>query len=169
MKDIQVKDIMNTDVVYVKPQDSLKKVVQILDKHNFKGLPVVDEKKKVVGIVTERDILKYTRWVIGQPVKDLRQLFREGEEEVAKSEHTVGQRAVDVIELVASVTVGNLMTEAVFVEKGDLHVLKLVKMMNENDINRIPIVNERKELIGIVTREDILKVFEMCFENYQDS
>jgi len=169
MKDIQVKDIMNTDVVYVKPQDSLKKIVKLLDKHNIKGMPVVNEENKVVGVVTERDILKYTRWIIGQPVKDLHQLFDQEEEEVAESSHAVGQRAVDVVELVANVTAETLMTGKVITEKKELPVIDLVKLMNKHDINRVPIVNERKELIGIVTRADILKVFEICFENYQDS
>ncbi len=169
MKDIQVKDIMNTDVVYVKPQDSLKKIVKLLDKHNIKGMPVVNEENKVVGVVTEKDILKYTRWIIGQPVKDLHQLFDQEEEEVAESSHAVGQRAVDVVELVANVTAETLMTGKVITEKKELPVIDLVKLMNKHDINRVPIVNERKELIGIVTRADILKVFEICFENYQDS
>lgn len=168
MKDILVKDIMNPDVIYIKPRDPLKKIVTILDKHDINGLPVVEEEKKVVGIVTERDILKYARWIIGQPVNNLNHIIEEGEEEVAESSQAVGQRAVDVVKLVASVTAETLMTKKVITVKKDLPVRDLVKMMNEYNINRVPIVNDRGELIGIVARADILQFFEICFENDQE-
>ena len=54
---MNVKDVMNSDVVSCKPDDEISSAAQLLKEHDISGLPVVEE-GKVVGIVTEADVLK---------------------------------------------------------------------------------------------------------------
>ncbi|HET8556558.1 MAG TPA: CBS domain-containing protein, partial [Gaiellaceae bacterium] len=54
---MNVKDVMTSDVVTVRPDTSLKDVATILTERRISGVPVVDEGGKVVGVVSEGDIL----------------------------------------------------------------------------------------------------------------
>lgn len=153
MKDIPTKAIMTSPAVSITARASLRQLVRILDRNRFSGLPVVDKDKKVVGVVSEKDLLKYTRSIIGQPLRDPAKLLKqEGE-----SASVTGQRGVDVIEFVASATVKTLMTTDIIVAKEDTPVLDVVRLMNENKVNRIPVVDDAGRLSGIVTRADILR------------
>lgn len=51
------RDIMETSVLKVTPQDTIRKCVQIFKENYFKALPVVDENQKVVGIITTYDLM----------------------------------------------------------------------------------------------------------------
>lgn len=53
-----IKDIMTSDVITVREDDTVKKCANLLITHNLSGLPVVDEIGKVVGMVTEGDLRK---------------------------------------------------------------------------------------------------------------
>ncbi len=52
-----VKDIMTTSVVAVSPNASLDEVLELLLRHAVSGLPVVDEQRRLVGVISERDLL----------------------------------------------------------------------------------------------------------------
>lgn len=156
MKDILARDIMITNVVSVNRDAPLKEITRLLDKFSFSGLPVVDSEGKVVGIVSERDVLKYTRWVIGQPLKDPSQLL-ESEEEPA---FVGGQRTHDLIKSVRSVKADVVMTDEVIVATEDTSVLDIVRLMNKHNINRVPIVDENGLLKGLIARANILQMIE---------
>lgn len=47
------------EIYYVSPEDSMEKVLSILSKHNFKKIPVVDKDRKVVGVVSRGDVIRY--------------------------------------------------------------------------------------------------------------
>ncbi len=156
MKDIMVKDIMTRPVFSVRNQESLKKVVKLLDQNNFSGLIVVDEEEKVTGVISERDVLKYTRWVVGHPVKDPYKLM----DDEAEAAHVSGQRGLDVIEFVATATAETVMTVQVIKIEEDSPALDAVRLMNKHNINRVPVVDSSGKLKGIVTRADVLKEVE---------
>ena len=156
MKDISVKEVMTFPVISVKRDMSLKELVMILDDNIFSGLPVIDAEEKVIGIISERDVMKYTQWIIGQPLKDPARLLEEDNE----ATYVTGQRGIDIIELVASATAGTIMTEKVITVKGETSILETVRLMNRKEINRIPVVDDVGKLLGIVTRADILKMLE---------
>jgi CBS domain-containing protein len=124
---------------------------------------VVDEEEKIIGIISERDVLKYTRWVIGQPLRDPAKLLEEENE----ASYVSGQRGIDVIELIASATAETLMTKEVVTVEEETPILEVVRMMNRNKINRIPVVDDSGRLKGIVTRADILQMIEEWAETAQ--
>ena len=57
----QAKDVINTKVISVKVDTTLKKAIQLLNNHKISGLPVLDNKDDLVGILTESDIVEYCR------------------------------------------------------------------------------------------------------------
>jgi len=152
IKSTPVKNIMVTPPISVEKDLPLKDIVQILEGNNISGVPVVDN-QRVIGVISERDILRYTRLVIGYPAKHFSQLPG-GENVVAVTE----ERGINVMELAASITAEVMMTKEPVVAKEKTPILEVVELICDNDINRVPIVDEEEMLKGIISRADILKL-----------
>ncbi len=151
---ILVKEIMNSPVVSINNKTSLKDFCELLKEHDFSGVPVTDDDEKVVGIVTETDILHYTQQIIGHPVHRPYELITEDKEVVNVS---VLNRGGEVFDLVKAVTVEKIMTREVVTVEEAASCYKVIKLMNEKKVNRIPVVSSGGKLKGIVSRGDIIK------------
>ena len=152
IKSTPVKNIMVTPAIRVEKDLPLRDIVQVLEGNNISGVPVTDN-QRVIGVVSERDILKYTRLVIGYPAKHFSQL--PGGENVA---NVTEERGINVMELAASITAEVMMTKEPVVAKENTPILEVVELICENNINRVPIVDEEGILKGIISRADILKL-----------
>ncbi len=144
---MQAKDIMTTEVITVTPEQTVKDVAKLLVDHKVSGVPVVDDDHRVVGVVTEADLLvrsqklktpSYIQLLGGIIYLDS---VREFEEELKKT---------------VAVLVKDIMTEDVIVVTEDTDVEDIATKMAEENINRIPVVDGEK-LVGIVSRADIIK------------
>ncbi len=159
MKNVSAKEFMRSPVVSVTRDTYLRDIIKIIDEEGFSGLPVVDDDHKVIGIISETDIRKYTRQVIGQPLRDHDLLL----EEEADASYVGSQRGVDIIEFVATVTAQNLMTASIIAVTEDTSIIDIVKLIVENKVNRIPVIDENGKLTGIIARHDVLK---MLYEHF---
>jgi CBS domain-containing protein len=145
---ILARDIMTVDVITVKADEDLEKVSRLLLKHRISGLPVVDDGGKVVGIISEGDLL-----VKGKEV------------EVPSHSVVLGaviyldslKRFYDELKRVFALSVGELMTKKVYTVRLEATRAELSSLMADKGINRIPVVDENNKLVGIVTRQDIIK------------
>ncbi len=151
---VLAKEIMNSPVISVTPDTSLKRAAEILDENQFSGMPVTDDEEHLIGIVSETDILRYTQQIIGQPLRDPHQVFTRGKEVLHVD---ITHRGVEVIELVASTTVETLMTTEVISVKEDTPLYEVSRLMFENGINRIPVTDDGNKLKGIITRADLIR------------
>lgn len=161
MKDMSAKDIMSSPAITVESSTSLSEVVKILQRHSISGLPVVDKDKKAIGIISEKDLLKYTHFVVGQPLRDICQLLEEKDEVT----HISSDRGVNMVEAVASATAGVAMTDKIITVKENTPAMEIVRLMNKHNINRLPVVNEEDKVIGMVTRANILQMLEQWSDN----
>lgn len=150
---ILAKEIMTTPVITVTADTPLKKAAEILDENSFSGMPVVDDEDVVVGIISETDMLRYTQQIIGQPLRDPHRVFTKSQEVLHVD---ITHRGIEVIELVAATKVETLMTTEVISASEDTPLFEVVRMMQENEVNRIPVVNEKNQIKGIITRGDIV-------------
>ena len=138
----KAEDIMSTDIVTVHPNDSLHSVSKALAEHDTSGAPVVDEIGRIVGVVSEHDIVSYLS------------IFEEnGENSVDSSNlphlaHIYLQASAKAVE--------EVMTTEVITAIPETSIDHLANLMTENNINRIPIVVKGK-LVGMVSRIDILR------------
>lgn len=160
---LKVKDVMTTPVITVTVDTSLKRAAEILDENYFSGVPVVDEEEKLVGILSETDILRYTQQIIGQPLRDPHRVFTKSQEILHID---ITHRGVEVIELVANTTVETLMTVDLYTVLEDAPLSEVVRLMHEHNVNRIPVVGENYLLMGIVTRADIISAL---VNNWQEA
>jgi CBS domain-containing protein len=137
-----VRDIMTTHVVAVRANASYKEIAVQLRRHRVSAFPVLDDDGTVIGIVSEADML---------PKEALQ------DEQPAMAPGILSQRAQEKAD---GVTAADLMTRpAVTVAPGD-SVEHAAWLMYTRGVKRVPVTDEAGHLVGIVTRSDVLSVFE---------
>ena len=138
----KAEEIMSTDIVTVKPKDSLHSVSRTLSEHNTSGAPVVDDIGRIVGLISEHDIVSYLS------------TFDETELDVDRPSNLPH---LAYIYLQASVKpVEEIMTTGVITAELDTPLEEIANLMTRHNINRIPITVKGK-LVGMVSRIDILR------------
>ncbi len=141
---MKVEDVMTQEVHCVAPEASLKDVAAVLVEHAISGMPVCDGDGRVLGIVSEADILykeRGSRPRRGGPLAWL--VDGAGYAEVVKS---------------AARTAGEAMTRPAVTIDPDRPVSEAARLMLERRVNRLPVV-KADQLLGIVTRADLVRAF----------
>ncbi|HSQ88602.1 CBS domain-containing protein [Romboutsia sp.] len=148
MKNKTAKDIMTTDVIIANKDDSIVNVAKLLIKEKIGGMPVVDENKKVVGIISETDIMKKEKYVEAPKAINILEglLFLDNFKQMEQD-----------IKRIAAYKVKDLMsTEIVKVHQDDTFD-DVANIMIKKSINRVPVVDHTNTLRGIICRYDIIK------------
>ena len=137
-----VADVMTTDVVTVEPLATYKDIVRLLSKHRVSAVPVVDDDARVIGVVSETDLLRKEEQLT--PWRSQR-LARRGDKVVrAKA---------------AAVVAAELMTSPPISVGLGTSLPVAARLMSDHDITRLVVVNSDGRLAGIVSRSDLLRVF----------
>jgi len=139
--ELLVQDVMTKGVICVSKYDPVMKVADILTEKNISGLPVVDKEQRVIGIITQVDILSMIGVSREHTFKDL-------------LKHMLGE-SLPARKL--GDYVGDIMTSPVFSIKPHANIAEAVRIMSEKKIRRLTVANDDRVLIGIITRADILK------------
>ena len=137
-----VKDVMTTNVVAVKRNADFKQIVSVLRRYRVSACPVINDAGRVVGVVSEADLL-YKEANGRMPAGLIRLRWKLGEESK-----------------VNAVTAGRLMTSPAVTIHPDVSVAAAARVMQDRWIERLPVVSDDGLLIGIVTRSDVLSVYE---------
>ena len=139
-----VKDLMTTPVVTVGPETPFKEIVARLAEHRVSAVPVVDDSRRVLGVVSEADLL-------------LKEEFPEPEQDLPL--WWTRRARLDRAKAAASVA-RDLMTVAVVAVSPDATVAEAARRMHTAKVKRLPVVDRSGRLLGIVSRSDLLKVFD---------
>jgi CBS domain-containing protein len=123
----EISDIMSTNVVAVDPDTTILMATNILTKHDITGLPVVDRKKRLLGIVSEKDLLRLAYGL---------------------KTHTYASDD-------SPKTVEDVMTKEVVVFDEEDRLSDVIKCLMDGDFRRVPILSGGK-LVGIISRRDLL-------------
>jgi CBS domain-containing protein len=149
----KIKDIMVKKVVSFKPSDPIHYVAWSLRDKKISGAPVLEE-RKVVGIISERDIMRLIEehdikinLFLPSPFDVIELPFR--------MKHELDE-IMEVIKKTAKIPVEEIMTKKVITISPDVTVPQAAKIMGDKKINRLPVVDKKGNLVGIVTRGDII-------------
>lgn len=142
MSDITVKDVMTTRVVAVRKDASFKEMASMLRSSKISAFPVLDDSGRVIGVVSEADML----------VKEAVQA--DGTSLMAALRH------VHEDEKSAGITAGELMTVPAITIGPDAPVAEAARLMYDKRVKRLPVVNRAGHLVGIISRVDVLAVFD---------
>ena len=140
---MQVKDIMTTNVVTAKTSDTVADVAKAMASKRISGLPVVDEAGKVVGVVSEGDLL--ARAALGQDAPRSWWLGLIGEGETPEAYMRAHGK-----------TVGDVMTRSVVSIAPDASLAAVARKLEASGVKRLPVV-ENGALVGVVSRADIVR------------
>ncbi|NLI70262.1 MAG: CBS domain-containing protein [Firmicutes bacterium] len=142
-----IREIMTEEVVTVHVDDSVEKCANLLLQHNISGLPVVDDHHKVVGMVTEGDLIRRAARIQAPGYLDiLGGLIYLGDP----------KKFVNELKRAMSLKAGDLMTPGVISISPDDDTEVAATAMLKNNISRIPVIDGNKKLVGIVSRRDIM-------------
>src|SRR6266545_77755 len=139
----RVQEVMTTTVATVDERTPFKQIVRLLSERRVSALPVLDAAKRVVGVVSEADLLRKEEFPEGP-----------GGGRVFESRHQRVARAK-----AAGDTAAELMTAPAVTVGADATVAEAAKLLARHGVKRLPVVDEAGRLLGIASRADLLKVF----------
>jgi CBS domain-containing protein len=148
---MKVKDIMTSSVLTVSPDTPVAQVARLMRENQISGAPVLDEAGRVIGIVTELDLIKRharVHFPIYLHLLDVI-LFLEDP-----------RRYQDDARRVLGTTAEDIMTRRVATVTPETSVEDVATLMVEERVNPVPVLNQDGVLIGIVSHTDIVHLIE---------
>lgn len=143
---MKVQDIMTRDVITVGPETPVHDAARLMVDHGVSGLPVVDEHGRVVGVVSEGDLI-----VRQKPREEMpwwRSFFADPEALARQYQKAAGTIVAEV------------MTRPVISAPSSLPIESAALILDRYRIRRVPIVDDGR-LVGIVSRGDLVKAIAM--------
>ena len=152
MVQLRVRDLMTTQVITVKPTDTVRQAVIKMALDNVTGAPVVDNRNHVLGVISQTDILQ------------LILKYQDKLDEEIHSEHLLSQ-PMDTDNQSADMTLINkefsgmkvedIMVRSTLYTTPDAEIVEALRMMMKMDVNRLPVL-EQGILVGTVSRSEVI-------------
>ncbi len=139
---------MRKRVVTIGPDATVKELAQLFHEHDISGCPVIDDKDQLIGIVTEGDLvaqdadLHFPRYIQFLDTQIYLQSPKKFEERLRR---------------ITGATVREVMTTDVHTVGMDTPVRKAATIMADKGINRLPVVDDRGRVVGLLGRHEVLK------------
>ena len=143
---MRVKDIMVKEVATLSPEMSVRDAANILADRRISGLPVIDAAGKIIGMFTEKEILK--------------EILPSYVEQVGKFVYETDTKAIrKKLASLNEVRIKEVMRREVLTITEDASISEAARVMLTQKARRLPVVDKDNKLTGIVARIDVLKAF----------
>tara|TARA_R110001583_G_scaffold20584_1_gene79102 strand:- start:1412 stop:1852 length:441 start_codon:yes stop_codon:yes gene_type:complete len=136
---LKVSNFMTSKVLVAKADDGIRQTFFRMRENDIRHMPVVDEARKLVGIISDRD-LRRPEWVDEAP--DLSHIYN----------------------LDDNLSVGDLMTRNVMVAHTYDTIAKATKVLTQHRFGAMPVLNKEQELVGMLSSLDLLKALDLLLE-----
>lgn len=133
-------EIMSRDVIAVSPHAPLKQALELLRRHHVKALPVTDESRRVLGVVTQTDLLDKSDWGPTGPGLGFRRRMR-----LTLTRMRAPHGAVE-----------DIMTAPAVTARPETPVADIVAAMARAGLHHLPVVDDEGRLIGVVSQTDVV-------------
>jgi CBS domain-containing protein len=148
-RDLPITEIMTTDVVTLRPNTSVEDALRLLAEHGISGAPVVDGEGRLVGLLDDSDLIVSEARFHGPTTIEILGAYitlpgerRRFDEEVR---HALAQEVADAMDTDPPAL------------RSDALVEDVATLMVDRQVSRIPVLDERGKVVGIVTRGDLVK------------
>ncbi len=140
-----VRDVMTARVIWVRKAASFREVASAFREYRVSAFPVIDENRRVIGVVSEADLLAKQALDGGEDGMPgmITGLLRRREQEKARG-----------------VTAGDVMTSPAVTVRPEDTVEHAARLMYTRRVKRLPVVDAGGHLVGIIGRADVLSVFD---------
>lgn len=148
----EVRTVMTRNVVSALPGTTFKELVGLIESCRISALPVVDMDRRVLGVVSEADLL-------------LRELYPDSERrrhwlsQVVDSPIAWAQKLAEELKRASGRTAAELMTSPAHTISEQASIAEAARKMHDAGVKRLPVVDAEGKLVGLVTRSDLLSVF----------
>jgi predicted transcriptional regulator len=143
---MKIKEIMTKEVTSISPDISAREALDLLEKMQISGLPVIDQNNKLVGMFTEKDILSY---ILPSYIEKVgRFIYEENPKAIKKKFAELSQ-----------IKVRQLMRRDVVTTTEDTTLCEVARIMLTQKARRLPVIDKSGKVVGIVARGDVLKAF----------
>ena len=139
-----VKDVMTTRVIWVRKDAPFRELAAALRRHRVSAFPVLGDDDKVIGVVSEADML--TKEAVDPGV--ISGILHHRDAEKARG-----------------TTAGDLMTAGVVAVAPDDTVSRAAQLMYSRKVKRLPVLDAGGHLVGIISRADVLAIFDRADED----
>jgi len=143
-----VADVMSRDPIVVRSETPLNEAIKILAERRISGLPVVDDTGKLVGIISETDLM-WQETGVTPPAYIMfldSVIYLQNPATYERDLHkALGQ------------TVGEVMSKDPITISPDKSLTQAARVMHDKSVHRLPVLDESGQVIGILTRGDIVR------------
>jgi CBS domain-containing protein len=144
---VKIRDVMTTDVATASLDTPYKRLIEMMLERRVSGIPIVDERARLLGIVTEADLVD--KQAYGRPPESLLGMLHQ----------LVFGPPTDVAQKAWALTGSGLMTSSVHTAEAGEDVAHVARRLLERNVKRMPVVDEHGVVVGIVSRRDLLAAF----------
>lgn len=144
---MQVRDFMIYQVYTATPTTTVKELLSIFEKHSIGGLPVVDDKEKLLGMVTDGDILRF---------------LSPNKEKFIASPYMTYVVEAETVDDVLSYKMNTPISE-IMVKKNiktltpDDDLCSAIRLISKHRFKKLPVVNGAGRVVGIISRGDVIQ------------
>ncbi|MFC1676698.1 CBS domain-containing protein [Planctomycetota bacterium] len=149
-----VKQIMPEQVISLEQNETIRTAIEIMKQKRFRHLPITDSGQKLIGIVSDRDVLRQLPFA-GRRSPIPSQQFREHLFSVAPEEP------------VLDMPLGQIMTKKIRHIPTNCSIHEAAKIMRELRVNCLPVVTKAKKIRGIITNTNIIQILASAYETNQ--
>jgi CBS domain-containing protein len=152
----KVREFMNRNVFFVRPNHSVFDVAKVFSHSNISGAPVV-EKGKIIGMISVSDIVRFMGIKLLDP--DATANISASLSLMLFNLTKIGKDYIefkDKLDKISMTEVRHMMSKEVICVSPDDNLFEIAQIMEKNDVNRLPVV-EKNKLVGIIARADLIK------------
>lgn len=151
---ISVQDAMQKNVITLRRVDKIEEAAKIFREKKISGAPVLDEDQKMIGIVSEGDIMRLLEFhspnlnlILPSPLDLIELPIR------MKAEY---DEISEGLKKASRVLVQEIMTRKVVKISPEESISDAAELMDSKNVKRLPVVDDKGDLVGIITRGDII-------------
>ncbi len=143
----KAKDIMTSDVITAKESMSVKDLAKLLYENKISGVPVFDDKKQIIGVATESDLIDQNKKIHIPTVVAILDsfVFLENPEKMEKD-----------IKKMAAINVGDICSHELVSVAPDTPLDEVATLMAERQVHTLPVMDGEK-LVGVIGKTDIIR------------
>ena len=146
---LTAKDLMTANVIAVTKETEVRELARILADNRISGAPVVDGQGKVIGVVTESDLIFQNKKVHIPTVVTILDAFFFLENP---------DRMEQEIKKMAGTKVEDIYTNGTVSVQQDTPLDEVATLMAEKKVHTLPVLNENEELVGVIGKSDIIRM-----------
>jgi len=152
--DSLARDVMQTDLVIISPQESLQEAMGLLMDSHVSGLPVVDARNRCVGVISATDILgmEYEESESAPDVEEVGAYFN------PENQRWENLRFTGMAEHWPNVSVQDVMTSDIAAVAPSATLREVAALCLERGVHRVLVVDEQKRLHGLISALDLVRV-----------